>query len=63
MCLLRFFFNSKKKKKIYPSVNKFQDELFYNVFVIDKYSIDIESPCKCSYIENTYHIFENYFFL
>jgi hypothetical protein len=48
MCLLHFL-KKKKKKKINPSINKFENELFYDFLIIDKYSMDfIESLCKCS---------------
>lgn len=61
MCLLNFLFNNKKKKKIYPKFNKFENELFMDIFTVDKYSINIELPCKCTNIEQNYQIQENYF--
>lgn len=61
MCLLNFFFNNKKNKKISPKFDKFENELFMDVFTFDKYSVDIESPCECTNIENNYQIQENYF--
>lgn len=61
MCFLHFFCHNKKKKKIYPIFNKFEDDVFYNIFVIDKYSIDIELPCQCTNIDKQIEIKQNYF--
>lgn len=71
MCFLHFlkkkeskiFSLTKKEKKIYirPVFNKLENELFDDIFVIDKYLIDIELPCQCTKIHNNVYIVENYY--
>lgn len=63
MCFLKLFKfkNNHKKIKIKPVFNQFENEFFTDVFIIDKYSINIELPCICTNIDKPLIFIENYF--
>ena len=67
MCFLKMFYqiikfkNNRKKKKIKPIFNQFENDFFTDVFIIDKYSINIEIPCSCTNINKNIIFIENYF--
>lgn len=65
MCFLKLFFkknnNNNVKLKLKPLYNPFENEVFQDIFIVDKYSINIELPCVCTNIDKNVIFIENYF--